>query len=1281
MHSRSRGVPRRSLTIERLEERWLLSAEPFDSSLLGTSPLEDQSSLAFAQLGEGDVSEAPPFPLAETFKLHSNPGATKVVYLDFDGHTTTGTAWNTLWKLPTINTPAYSIEGGAAFSNRELEQIQIIWERVKEDFLPFDVDITTEDPGVDALRKAGAGDTKWGVRVVIGADQANTGAGGIAYIGSFNWDSDTPTFVFNTGLVGVAEAASHEVGHTLGLAHDGLKSPRTEYYQGHGAGATSWAPIMGVGYYVNLVQWSKGEYANASQTQDDLAIITTQNGFGYRTDDHSGTTAGATPLGGSGTIIAGEGIIERNTDLDYFVFSAGAGQVVINVDPFYRSPNLDILAKLYDSAGVVVAMSNPVTSLKATITATLEAGTYYLSVDGTGKPAAGKDLGYSDYGSLGYYSISGTRADPNLGGLHGLKWNDRNGDGVKDADEPGLAGWTIFVDADGDGVLDDGEKKATTDANGNYSIENLLPGDFVVTEVAMPGWARTFPAAPGTYSVTLAMGEQAFDLDFGSRAGSIRGRKWYDRDLDGVQDDDEPGLAGWTIYLDANDNGNLDDGETSTTTDADGNYAFLDVLAGPYTVAEVLKPVWVQTFPAAPGKYSFTLEVAEQRSGVDFGNSIGSIGGVVWNDRDGDGVQDPDEPGLENWQVYLDSNGNGEFDNGPITVAATNAPQLIADLTTITSELTVSGLRSIDDLDVLLSIEHTYDSDLDVFLISPKGTRVELFTDVGANGDNFINTHLNDEAAIAITAGVAPFTGSYRPEGLLSLFDGEDPNGVWKLEITDDNVSDAGMLIGWSVIVTSHEPFTSTLDDGSYEFPSLEAGEYTVAAIPPASWAPTVPASPARHSMTLTPGLSIVDANFGYRRASISGQKWNDKNGNGAKDVGEPGLPGWVVFLDDNGNGVFDDGAQVKSAGGLPKQIPDLGTLLSTMNVTGLKTIEDVDVTLSIDHTYLADLDVYLIGPSGTRVELFLDIGGAGQNIQNLTLDDAAAVSILATPGPFTGSYRPAGLLADFNGQNPNGVWTLEVTDDAGNDVGVLKSWSLSIRSHETFVTTDAAGNFAFFDLPPGSYAVREVAQPNWQQTYPLAPDYYAFAVGSGQQASNMNFGARVTSLLGDYDRDDDVDGADFLLWQRKLGSPATPSGSGADGNANGAVESGDLAVWRENFGSSLAPVAANAVAGRLAELAPEAADSAFAQLDAAALMGPLAYAQAAPASVSARPVYRPSLVQPLGRSTAAAAILVGPAGGNGQTATAIHSPSNGASADDQAIDAALTSAFGGAFA
>ena len=142
-----------------------------------------------------------------------------------------------------------------------------------EDFIPFEVDVTTADPGLDALVNSGGGDTRWGVRVVIGgssSDWFGSSAGGVAYVGSFNWSSDTPAFVFEAQLGNgnekyTAEAISHETGHTLGLNHDGRTSPVEEYYAGQGSGATGWAPIMGNGYYTNLTQWSQGEYLNASR--------------------------------------------------------------------------------------------------------------------------------------------------------------------------------------------------------------------------------------------------------------------------------------------------------------------------------------------------------------------------------------------------------------------------------------------------------------------------------------------------------------------------------------------------------------------------------------------------------------------------------------------------------------------------------------------------------------------------------------------------------------------------------------------------------------------------------------------------------------------------------------------------------------------------------------------------------------------------------------------------------------------------------------------------------
>jgi serralysin len=375
--------------------------------------------------------------LSQTFFLNSLLGANHTIYLDFNGHTTSGTSWNTAYSRANIVTPAFDFDGNTgSFSNAELERIQYIWQRVAEDFIPFNVNVTTQAPAnINDLIKSGTGDTRWGVRVAIGgssSDWYGAGAGGVAYINSFNWNSDTPTFVFDEQLGNgnekyTAEAITHEVGHTLGLSHDG-RIPSEVYYEGHGSGETGWAPIMGIGYYQNLTQWSKGEYASANNTQDDLQIITTQNGFGYRTDDTGNTIATAKALTVSGTSVSGSGIIERNTDLDFYSFTTGAGAISLNVNPFSRGPNLDVLAELYNSAGTLIASSNPTELLSANITANVAAGTYYLKIDGVGKGSA-LSTGYTDYGSLGQYSISGSVL-PILG--YNSRKVDFNGDGKAD---------------------------------------------------------------------------------------------------------------------------------------------------------------------------------------------------------------------------------------------------------------------------------------------------------------------------------------------------------------------------------------------------------------------------------------------------------------------------------------------------------------------------------------------------------------------------------------------------------------------------------------------------------------------------------------------------------------------------------------------------------------------------------------------------------------------------------------------------------------------------------
>jgi PKD repeat protein len=356
-------------------------------------------------------------PLDQTFKLHSRAGANRTIYLNFVGATLVGTAWNTS-SQPSITALPFDLDGVPySFSTAELQRIQYIWKRVAEDFSAFDVDVTTEPPPADRLTRSSSSDSIFGTTVLITKRTFyNCSCGGVAYLTAFDDTTDyyKPALVFYDALGSgnekyVADAITHEAGHNVGLNHDGTST--TGYYQGHGSGATGWAPIMGVGYYQQLVQWSKGEYAGANNKQDDYVVM--QNtGLPIRGDDHGNSIATATALAASVangvTTLGGGGVIERPTDIDVFGFSAGAGTVTINVNPAPRGPKLDILATLRNAAGTVLATSNPVDSLPATLTASLpSAGTYYVTVDGTGKgdPLA---TGYTDYGSIGQYTISGT---------------------------------------------------------------------------------------------------------------------------------------------------------------------------------------------------------------------------------------------------------------------------------------------------------------------------------------------------------------------------------------------------------------------------------------------------------------------------------------------------------------------------------------------------------------------------------------------------------------------------------------------------------------------------------------------------------------------------------------------------------------------------------------------------------------------------------------------------------------------------------------------------------
>jgi len=171
------------------------------------------------------------------------------------------------------------------------------------------------------------------------------GCGGIAWLNVFGNNYYQPSYTFNEGSGNNAMTISHEVGHNMGLHHDGTST--TGYYGGHGSGETGWGSIMGVPFGDSMVTWSKGEYPDANNQEDNYQII--NNHVPFRTDDHEDVNlAAATPLQVTGgvnvvsttrvtdpawTDLANKGVIEDPTDIDLFSMSVSTGTIDLTIEP------------------------------------------------------------------------------------------------------------------------------------------------------------------------------------------------------------------------------------------------------------------------------------------------------------------------------------------------------------------------------------------------------------------------------------------------------------------------------------------------------------------------------------------------------------------------------------------------------------------------------------------------------------------------------------------------------------------------------------------------------------------------------------------------------------------------------------------------------------------------------------------------------------------------------------------------------------------------------------
>ncbi len=408
------------------------------------------------------------------------------------------------------------------------------------------------------------------------------------------------------------------------------------------------------------------------------------------------------------------------------------------------------------------------------------------------------------------------------GTISGLKFNDVNGNGVRDAGEPGMAGIQMNLNDCPSPCGHPPVASTTTGADGSFSFTGIpLAGTYWLNETVPPGFRQTTPTT-AQIPVLLDFGHQAVSgLLFGNQAlpASTAGAVFNDLNGNGVRETGEPGMAGVTVQL-RNSVGLT----TSTTSDASGNFSFTGLAAGPYVLSEVVPAGFVQTAPPPPGTFVVTLAPGQNATGFLFGNHAaavaGSISGTKFNDVNGNGVRDAGEAGLAGVTIQLTPS------TGPALTTTTDASgnfsfSNLAAGTYVLSEVVPTGF-------------------VQTAPPSPGTFTVNLAAGQSATGFLFGNQQL--------VAG----TGSISGTKFLDL----DANGVV-------NGFDHG--IGGIVIVltdsSGHTQQTTTANDGTFSFKNLAPGTYVLSEVIPPGFAQTFPGTPdhpATFTITLAPGQNAT---------------------------------------------------------------------------------------------------------------------------------------------------------------------------------------------------------------------------------------------------------------------------------------------------------------------------------------------------------------------------------------------------------------------------------------
>ncbi|OPY54449.1 MAG: Cna protein B-type domain protein [Methanosaeta sp. PtaU1.Bin112] len=619
--------------------------------------------------------------------------------------------------------------------------------------------------------------------------------------------------------------------------------------------------------------------------------------------------------------------------------------------------------------------------------------------------------------------------------ISGMKFHDKDANGEMGADEPPISGWEIQLKDESDNLLQTTTTSAEPGKEGTYEFVDLQPGTYRVYEAAKKGWVRTYPVEE-YFTVTLTDMPSRGNM-FGNNQLAISGMKFHDKDANGEMGADEPPISGWEIQLKDSSGNHLQTTTTSGEPGKEGTYEFVDLQPGTYRVYEAAKNGWVRTAPA--GEYhTVTLTNMPSRDHL-FGNNQLAISGMKFHDKNANGQKEDDEPPLSSWEIQL----KDESDN------------LLQTVTT-SSEAGKEGSYKFVEL-------------------QPGTYRV-----YEVQQDGWVRTAPAEEYH-TVTLTNMPSRGNMFGNVIAS-----ELSGMKFEDLNANGAKDSGEpgLSGWTIKLMKEGTMVEsqvTAADGTYSFSSIVPGSYTVEEAAQSGWTQSYPAGNIYSAVSSSGQIKITKADlsevsatevdFGnFRTTGFSGMKFEDLNGNGAKDAGEPGVSGWTIKLMKEGTTVA---SRVTAADG-------------SYSFTG-------------------------IAPGSYTVE---EAAQSGWTQSYPSTSDSYPVTLVSgVSGPTNldfGNFRTTGFSGmKFDDRNGNGA------KDSGEPG--LAGWTIRLMKEGTeaaSTVTAADGTYSFVGIEPGSYTVEEVAQVGWAQSYPASGTHPLNLVSGVPGPTNLDFGNYWSTVL-----------------------------------------------------------------------------------------------------------------------------------------------------------------------